>query len=381
MSSALSARPRSRLRHVLSAPRLRLWLTFAMALASAWFWTVAQAQEAPATPDAEPPPAAAAPTEPQGGLSEQARMQALRRASDAVLGVQVLALPDARSNASVGRERQGSGIVIGRDGLVLTIGYLIVEADQIQLVLDDQRRLPARVVAYDVATGFGLVQALTPLPLTPVPLGDSTALHHGEAAMIVSGGDNGSVSLAQVVARRPFAGYWEYQLDQAVFTAPARTDHSGAALFNAEGELLGVGSLLVSDTLGGSADGGRLPGNMFVPVELLKPILAELRRNGTTAASRRAWLGVNCMERDGEVRVLRVSDDSPAADAGLQPGDRIERIDGAAVQSLEQLWKQLWNGGQPERTVTLDIQRDGETRSLQVHSVDRMTTLSKAEGI
>lgn len=378
MSSALSARPRSRLRHLLSAPRLRLWLTLAMALASAWFWTVAQAQEAPFAPAAEPPPAAASPAEP-GGLSEQARMQALRRASDAVLGVQVLALPDARSNASVGRERQGSGIVIDRDGLVLTIGYLIVEADQIQLVLDDQRRLPARVVAYDVATGFGLVQALTPLPLTPVPLGDSTVLRHGEPAMIVSGGDGGSVSVAQVVSRRPFAGYWEYQLDQAVFTAPARTDHSGAALFNAEGELLGVGSLLVSDTMG--AGGGRLPGNMFVPVELLKPILAELRRNGTTAASRRAWLGVNCMERDGEVRVLRVSDDSPAADAGLQPGDRIERIDGTAVQSLEQLWKQLWNGGQPERTVTLDIQRDGETRSLQVHSVDRMTTLSKAEGI
>jgi serine protease Do len=350
-----------------------------MALASACFWTVAQAQEAPAAPAAEPPAAAASAAE-AGGMSEQERMSALRRASDAVLGVQVLALPDARSNASVGRERQGSGIVIDRDGLVLTIGYLIVEADQVQLVLDDQRRLPARVVAYDVATGFGLVQALTPLPLTPVPLGDSTALHHGEPAMIVSGGDNGAVSLAQVVARRPFAGYWEYQLDQAVFTAPARTDHSGAALFNAEGELLGVGSLLVADALGAGA-GGRLPGNMFVPVELLKPILAELRRNGTTAASRRAWLGVNCMERDGEVRVLRVSADSPAAEAGLQPGDRIERIDGSAVQSLEQLWKQLWNGGQPERTVTLDIQRDGETRAMQVHSVDRMTTLSKAEGI
>jgi S1-C subfamily serine protease len=379
MSSLLSARPRSRLHHLLFAPRLRLWLTLAMALASACFWTVAQAQEAPAASAAEPPSAAASAGE-AGGMSEQERMSALRRASDAVLGVQVLALPDARSNASVGRERQGSGIVIDRDGLVLTIGYLIVEADQVQLVLDDQRRLPARVVAYDVATGFGLVQALTPLPLPPAPLGDSTALHHGEPAMIVSGGDNGAVSLAQVVARRPFSGYWEYQLDQAVFTAPARTDHSGAALFNAEGELLGVGSLLVADALGAGA-GGRLPGNMFVPVELLKPILAELRRNGTTAASRRAWLGVNCMERDGEVRVLRVSEDSPAAEAGLQPGDRIERIDGSAVQSLEQLWKQLWNGGQPERTVTLDIQRDGQTRSLQLHSVDRMTTLSKAEGI
>jgi S1-C subfamily serine protease len=294
--------------------------------------------------------------------------------------VEVLALSNARSNDAVGRERQGSGVVIDDNGLVLTIGYLIVEAEQVQLVLDDQRRLPARVVAYDVATGFGLVQALTPLPLSPAPMGDSTALHNGEPIMIVSGGDNGAVSLAQVVARRPFSGYWEYQIDEAVFTVPPRSDHSGAALFNAEGELLGVGSLLVANALGND-DATRMPGNMFVPVELLKPILAELRAHGSSAASRRAWLGLNCMERDGQVQVMRVSNDSPAEVAGLQPGDRIERIDGTHVQSLEQLWKHLWNGGQPEREVTLDIRRDGEPRRLTVHSVDRMTTLSKAEGI
>ncbi|WP_157268092.1 S1C family serine protease [Azohydromonas aeria] len=376
MPTVLSARPRGRPRHPWFTPRLRLWVTLVLALASAGFWTTAPAQQV----QQAPPAAEAAAAQAQDGLSEQARMQALRRASDAVLGVQVLALPDARSNASVGRERQGSGIVIGNDGLVLTIGYLIVEADQVQLVLDDQRHLPARVVAYDVATGFGLVQALTPLPLTPVPLGDSAALRQGEPAMVVSGGDSGAVSLAQVVSRRPFAGYWEYQLDQAVFTAPPRADHSGAALFNAEGELVGVGSLLVADALGDGVE-GRHPGNMFVPVELLKPILAELRRNGTTAASRRAWLGVNCVERNGEVRVLRVSDDSPAAQAGLQPGDRIERIDGAGVASLEQLWKHLWSGGQAEREVRLDVRRGGELQTVTVHSVDRMTTLSKAEGI
>lgn len=377
MTSLLSPRPRSRLRHLLSAPRLRWWLTMLAALASAGVWTLAQAQEAPPPDTAAQPPAASTG---EGSMSEQERMQALRRASDAVLGVEVLALSGARSNASVGRERQGSGVVIDHDGLVLTIGYLIVEAEQVQLVLDDQRRLPARVVAYDVATGFGLVQALTPLPLAPAPLGDSTALHDGEPIMIVSGGDNGAVSLAQVISRRPFAGYWEYQIDQAVFTIPPRADHSGAALFNAEGELLGVGSLLVANALG-SDEATRLPGNMFVPVELLKPILAELRSQGSSAASRRAWLGLNCMERDGQVQVMRVNNDSPAEVAGLQPGDRIERIDGATVQSLEQLWKQLWNGGQAEREVTLDIRREGQPRRLTVHSVDRMTTLSKAEGI
>ncbi|WP_298231960.1 S1C family serine protease [uncultured Azohydromonas sp.] len=378
MTSLLSPRPRSRLRHLLSAPRLRWCLTMLAALASAGVWTLAQAQEEGPPPDAAAQPPAASATE--GGMSEQERMLALRRASDAVLGVEVLALPNARSNDSVGRERQGSGVVIDHDGLVLTIGYLIVEADQVQLVLDDQRRLPARVVAYDVATGFGLVQALTPLPLSPAPMGDSTALRDGEPIMIVSGGDSGAVSLAQVISRRPFSGYWEYQIDQAVFTIPPRADHSGAALFNAEGELLGVGSLLVANALDG--DGAtRMPGNMFVPVELLKPILAELRSQGSSTASRRAWLGLNCMESDGQVQVLRVNSESPAEVAGLQPGDRIERIDGASVQSLEQLWKQLWSGGQAEREVTLDVRRDGQPRRFTVHSVDRMTTLSKAEGI
>lgn len=379
LSQPLSPRRRSLLRDVLSLPQLRLWATLLAALAGALVCTLATAAEA--VPHA--PPAAAASAAPQP-MPETGRVAALRRASDAVLGVQVLALEDAQSNASVGRERQGSGVVIDRDGLVLTIGYLVVEAEQVQLVLDDGRRLPARVVAQDLATGFGLVQALTPLPLEPVPLGNSQSLQDGEPAMVVSGGDDGAVGLAQLVSRRPFAGQWEYQIDQALFTIPARNDHSGAALFNAEGELLGVGSLLVADALGDTppgADHATLPGNMFVPVELLKPILAELRARGSSAASRRAWLGLNCLEREGQVQVLRVGRDSPAEAAGLRPGDRIERIDGTAVASLEQLWKRLWSGGEAERTVTLDIRRAGELRTLEVRSVDRMHTLAHAQGI
>lgn len=369
---SLPERRQGPLRHLLSQPLLKLWLTLLTALAGAITLSLsptAFAQEGALQPEGA-----------EGRPADDARMQALRRASDAVLGVQVRALENARSNATVGRDRQGSGVVIGPDGLVLTIGYLVLEAEQVQLVLDDQRRLPARVVAFDLATGFGLVQALTPLPMAPAPLGDSSGMRHGEPIMIVSGGDSGAVSLAQVVSRRPFAGYWEYQIDQALFTAPPRMDHSGAALFNADGELLGIGSLLVADVLGNNGS-ARLPGNMFVPVDLLKPILAELRTNGTSAASRRAWLGVNCVEREGQLQVLRVSDNSPAEAAGLQPGDRIERIDGLRVDTLEQLWKQLWSGGQPEREVRLDIRRDGQPRTLRVQAVDRMTTLSRAEGI
>jgi serine protease Do len=309
----------------------------------------------------------------------EAQSRALTRASDAVVGLRARAVDEARSGATLGYERVGSGVVIGADGLVLTIGYLVLEAEGVELQPDDGRRIPARVVAYDVATGFGLVQALAPLKLEPVPLGRSAAATTSEPLMVASGGGDGAVSVARLLSRRAFAGYWEYHIEGALFTAPARGDHSGAGLFNARGELLGIGSLLVTDALG--RDAPRTPGNMFVPVDLLTPILGELRARGASRASTRAWLGINCVEHDGEVRVVRVNDDSPADVAGLQAGDRILRIDGVAVTDVGALWKQLWAGGAPERAVALEIQRDGQVQRLVVQSVDRAKTLARPRGV
>lgn len=317
-----------------------------------------------------------------------ARSRALQRAQQAVLGVQAVAVDDARSARTLGKARSGSGVVIGADGLVLTIGYLVLEAEEVALVLDDGRLVPARVLGYDVATGFGLLQALAPLGLEHVPMGRSGAVVPQEPLMIASGGAEGAVSVAQLVSRRNFAGYWEYHIENALFTAPARRDHSGAGLFNGAGELVGVGSLLVADAAGtagspagGDADGPRRSGNLFVPVDLLTPILAELRVRGFSAASRRAWLGLNCAVQDGGIRVVRVSDDSPADVAGLEAGDRILRIDGTEVRALDQLWKTLWAGGAPERAIRLEIERNDVVQTLTVFSVDRMKTLKRAEGI
>jgi len=293
---------------------------------------------------------------------------------------------------TLGKARSGSGVVIGADGLVLTIGYLVLEAEDVALVRDDGRLVPARVLAYDVATGFGLLRALSPLGLDPVPLGRSAMLAPQEPLMIASGGSAGAVSAAQLVSRRAFAGYWEYHIEGALFTVPPRRDHSGAGLFNSAGELVGVGSLLVADA-GGSAEGAvdrdtdtaterpRRSGNLFVPIDLLIPILAELRSRGFSEASRRAWLGMNCVEQDGLVRVVRVSDDSPADVAGLEAGDRILRIDGTEVRALDHLWKTLWAGGAPEREIRLEIERDRAVQTMTVFSVDRMKTLKRAAGI
>jgi serine protease Do len=310
-------------------------------------------------------------------VATQSRL--LNRAAAAVVGVRAKAVEDARSNRTLGSAREGSGVVIDGEGLVLTIGYLILEADQVQIVTDDERVIPGRVVGYDMVSGFGLVQALTPLRIEAAPLGQSGRLEQQEPLMVASGGDAGAVSAARMVSRRTFAGYWEYRIDGALFTAPARPDHSGAGLFNGRGELVGIGSLIVAYAMG--SEHPRLPGNMFVPIDLLPPILDELRKSGTTAASRRAWMGVNCVEEDGQVKVVRVNDDSPADVAGLQEGDRILGIDGVAVRTLDQLWTTLWRSGPAEREVNLEIQREGNKQTVKVFTVERAKTLKRSQGV
>ena len=309
----------------------------------------------------------------------EAHKEALLRASAAVLGIEVTAVEDARSIATLGKDRQGSGVLIDDDGLVLTIGYLILEADHLDLVLDGGRRVPARVVAYDQASGFGLLQALAPLGLMPVLLGSSAAIGDDEPLMVASGGDEGDLSLARMVSRRAISGYWEYHIEGALFTAPARADFSGAALFNADGELVGVGSLFVGNAMGASRPAMR--GNMFVPVDLLKPILPELRASGSSRGSTRAWLGLNCEEADGHVRVVRFAPESPAEEAGLQPQDLIVAVDGVAVADLASFYRTLWRDERANRDVALEVQRGTETLRLSVHAVDRMQTLRRPQGV
>lgn len=309
----------------------------------------------------------------------EARSRALQRAHEAVLGIEVQVVEGASSAQTLGMERQGSGVLIADDGLLLTIGYLVLEAESVQIVTDDGRRVPARVVAYDLATGFGLVQALAPLGRGAVPLATRLAEPGDTPLTVVSGGEEAEVETVKLVSRRAFSGFWEYHVEAALFTTPPARQHSGAALFNAMGELLGVGSLVVPDASGPGQP--RAPGNLFVPVELLRPVLAEMRASGRSSASARPWLGLNCGEQGGQLRVLRVTDDSPADVAGLQVGDRITRLDGVKVAALAQLWKALWADTRPERAVELEIERGGRPMSITVQAVDRAKTLKRAAGI
>lgn len=310
---------------------------------------------------------------------QQAAVQALARAHAAVVGVEVTAAAGARSAETLGRQRSGSGVVIGADGLVLTIGYLMLEAENIQVVTQDKRTVPARAVAYDLATGFGLLRPLLPLRgVTPVPLGSVADLKAGDAVMAATGGEDGDVELTQVIDKRPFSGYWEYHIESALFTSPPIGNHSGAAVFNQRGELLGVGSLFVGDAAG---QGRPLPGNMFVPVDLLKPILTELQQSGSSRQSRRPWLGLTSSEQGGRVQVVRVNKDSPAEAGGLRAGDLVLAVDGTRVASLEEFYKKLWDRASPEAEVRLTVLQGGDVRILTLKPLDRMSTMARPAGI
>lgn len=309
----------------------------------------------------------------------QAMMDALTRAHAAVVGVQVVAAEGAQSAASLGRERMGSGVVIGPDGLILTIGYLLLEAEAIQVVTQDDKALPARAVAYDLATGFGLLRPLVPLRgVTPVPLGSAAQASTGDSVMVSVGGEEADVTMARLVSKRAFSGYWEYHIESALFTSPPVRNHSGAPLFNERGELLGIGSLFVGDVLG---DNRRVPGNLFVPVDLLKPILPELERTGSSAASRRPWLGVTSTEQGGRVQIVRVNADSPAQSAGLATGDLVLAVDGEKVSTLEAFYKRIWAHPNPDDEIRLTVLQGAEVKQITIKAIDRMQTLRKPAGI
>lgn len=298
---------------------------------------------------------------------EAASYQHLVNAANAVVGVRTRALSNARSAATLGSERSGSGVLIAPSNLVLTIGYLILEADHVDVTSSNGRTVPATVIAYDHATGFGLLRPIGPLDVQPIRLGASARVDPLDKLLIATAtGEQATV--ATVVAKRPFAGYWEYFLDNAIFTAPPRLDHSGAALINKEGELVGIGSLFVMDAM---TPGERLPGNMFVPVDLLKPILDEMVATGRQKAGVRPWLGINSLEDDGRIKVLRVTDDSPAEKAGIKPGDIILGIAGQKVEKLSDFYRRIWSSGAPGVDITLKVLQGAEVRDVKLRSIDR----------
>ena len=287
---------------------------------------------------------------------------------NAVVAVSAKIQPNARSAETLGMQRLGTGALV-RDGYVLTIGYLVIEAEAIQVTGADGRTLPATLAAYDHASGLALLKVVGALGAKPLSLGDSAALAEREPAMAVTAPSRDSPTLVYVVSRRAFTGSWEYLLDSAIFTYPPVPDWSGAPLIGAKGELLGIGSLIVPDA---GAPGTQSPGNMFVPVEILKPILEDLIASGKRKGPARPWLGVNTDEVRGRLFVGRVSPDGPAARAGLKSGDIVLAEGGEEVATLAEFYRRVWASGAAGAAVRIKVLQGASVRDITVRSIDRV---------
>jgi S1-C subfamily serine protease len=290
----------------------------------------------------------------------------LERALAAVVGLHSIIPPDAFTAETLGTERAGNGVVIG-DGLVLTIGYLITEAETVWLHLGDGRVAEGHALGFDSESGFGLVQALGRLELEPLPLGSSAAVEPGDR--IVLGGVGGRTrSLAgRIAARQEFAGYWEYLLDAALFTYPAHPNWGGAGLISTKGELIGIGSLQLERDRGGRAE--HL--NMVVPIDLLKPVLDDLRKFGRVNKPARPWLGAYSTEIESKIVVVGIADKGPAARAELKVGDVILGVNGDKIANQASFYRKLWALGPAGVDVPLTLYREGDTFDVTVKSSDR----------
>ena len=290
----------------------------------------------------------------------------------AVVGLRVSAPSDAYTASALGTEREGSGVVISDDGLLLTMGYLITEAETVWLTLADGRAVPGHALAFDGETGFGLVQPLGRLDLPKLEFGDSSALSLGEQVLFASAGGRKRAIETKVVGRQEFAGYWEYLLDEAIFTAPAHPFWGGGALIGQGAKLLGVGSLILQQ---GDAKGRRHDMNMIVPIHMLAPILDDLRRYGKVNRPARPWLGVYAMEDDETVVIGGLADGGPADRAGLRTGDHVLAVDDEEVTDLAGLWRGVWACGPAGAKVTLMVRRDERKLPVSIATVDRRSLL------
>ena len=297
----------------------------------------------------------------------------LDRALQSVVTLEARVPHDAYTASLLGMERAGAGVVIGEEGLVLTIGYLVTEADLVILTTNDGRSVPAHALGYDFATGLGLVHALEPLNLPALPIGDSRSLKADDAVIVAGGGGRAHATKARVISREPFAGYWEYALDEALFTAPAHPHWSGAALIGPGGDLLGVGSLQVEQSLG--RDRTRTV-NMMVPAELLASVKDDLL-HGRHAQPARPWLGLYAQEAGAGVVVVGVAGGGPADRAEVRAGDVIVAVNGRAVDGLGDAWRKIWSGGVAGSRLELTLNREGDVFDVSVRSVDRASLMKR----
>lgn len=297
----------------------------------------------------------------------------LALALDAMVLVRAEVPADGFTASSLGTERGGYGVVIREDGLVLTIGYLVNEASQIWLTSNRGTAVPGHRLAYDHATGFGLVQPLGKLDAAWLPLGLAADVQVGDSVFALGHGGRAHALKTRIVAKREFAGPWEYVLDEALFTVPAHPQWGGAALLDAQGHVIGTGSLLVQELMNGEA----VHANMFVPTDLLTPILDAMLQTGRSPYPPRPWLGMSTQDPDDKLVVSRITPGGPAQRAGIKEGDMVLGVGGQRIRGLAELFRAVWRLGEAGVEVPLAIARGGDVLHIKVKSADRADFLKK----
>jgi S1-C subfamily serine protease len=294
----------------------------------------------------------------------------LDRVLASVIGLHSIIPNDAFSADNLGTERAGNGVLID-DGLVLTIGYLITEAEAVWLHVGDGRVVQGHALGFDSESGFGLVQALGHIDLDPVPLGSSASAKIGDRVVLGGAGGRTRSVASHIAAKQEFAGYWEYLLDEAMFTYPAHPNWGGAGLISNRGELIGIGSLQLEREREGNSEHV----NMVVPIDLLKPVLDDLRKFGRVNKPARPWLGMYSAEIENKIVVVGISAKGPAARAELKAGDVILAVNGEMVSSLTLFYRKLWSLGTAGVDVPLTVYHEGVTFDVVLASTDRIKLL------
>ena len=311
--------------------------------------------------------------EPQAGPANRGSGVNLDRALKSIVTVQSQIPEDAFTADTLGEQRSGSGVVIRESGLVLTIGYLIMEAESVWLADGEGRVTPGHALAVDGETGFGLVQALGPLNCPALKLGRSSETKLGDSVTVAAGAGTKPVR-AMVVGKQEFAGYWEYFLDEAIFTSPAHPFWGGAGAIDQNGRLIGIGSLHVEQL---TAKTGPRDINMIVPIDLLPPILDDLLAYGRVNKPARPWLGVFSAESDDEIIVASVAENGPAAAAGLRRGDVLASVGGSEIEGLGDFYRKVWDRGPAGVEIPIEIVRDGRAIGLRIQSADRSSLMKR----
>ncbi|MDA0237128.1 MAG: S1C family serine protease, partial [Proteobacteria bacterium] len=297
----------------------------------------------------------------------------LSRAVNSVVKVRTAISAEAFTADILGTERIGSGVLINEHGLILTVGYLLTEAESVWITTNLNQSVAGHVVAYDQATGLGLIQALGKLHIEPSNLETSNLMKPSDDVYFVSHGGLEHALHSKIVRVDEFAGYWEYVLDEAIYTSPPHPQWGGAAIFNGRGHVIGIGSLFLQEVFEGQSQ----QGNLAIPTHLLEPILSDLLEFGRPLTPARPWIGMYTVEIGGKLIVSSLARYGPAELAGILQGDQIISIGEDKTSTLANFFRSVWNLGSAGVSVPLNINREGNYLQFIINSVDRNDFLLK----